>query len=300
MKMPILCALLGFTWSAFGLTNTPTLTDPGNTPPPAPDERPTHAPPNAPPPAKTATEIAFGPSLIEEAPEPALWPEAEGLNPLAFELGTRITRFRLKTTHKTEPTFIGHVDTLEAQQELALFRPFVAWRPVYGLGLELTWDEVRAKTFNKQAQSDPEPISDGEFIINGPILTLTGKFKNTSRFEPSAGLGFAFLNAGFNHAAWWHYGFGSYEHWLSTPEAERYQPYKGGMRYFHVKDTTGFVFTMGCDYKVTEHAMAEAYFRYMAADVDAYYTDRAGREHAKWTSIPLDNYVFGLGFHYAF
>ena len=208
-----------------------------------------------------------------------------------FSLGTRITHYELETTHKNY--FLGHLNKLEAIQDNAPTKLYADWWFHRYLGVELTWDRVEARVHN----DDPEGISDGNLVAEGPIATMMARYPNKTRVTPHAGIGMAFMSVAFDEAPWWALGYDgpdSYE-MLGSPTVPR----NGKTREMLPDDSAqGVVATAGVDARISRHWSADVYWRYMDLDVKMGF--RTGGDVKDARDIPLSNMAFGAGVKYVF
>jgi opacity protein-like surface antigen len=217
------------------------------------------------------------------------------------QIGTRITRFNLMTTSRTGngKSFLGSIQELDAVQDYWPTKIYADVYPIRYLGIELTWDEARART-GAWSYPDYPYHSDGDFVISGPIVSLIGRYPNSTKFTPYAGVGIAFLHAKFLPTAWWHGGFSSPGAWeaAGSPD-EIVMPV---IRNIDVNSVNATVYVAGCDYSVTDNLLAGVYVRYMEVSLDASFSEEvSGTVVPLGTySIPMDNIAYGLGVSYAF
>jgi hypothetical protein len=211
----------------------------------------------------------------------------------AFAVGTRMVYARL--VQPTKHTFLGHIDKLEVRQDLAPTRVFGQWFPFPDWGVELTWDEVHAKTFNNPGD-DGVRTCDGDWLISGPIATVLWRYVNDSGWTPSVGVGAGFMSGDVDLAGWWHYGYNSPEQYaaLGSPKT----PYKAGMRTMDPNDPIALVVSAECDVRISDRWSADLYARYMSVDLDIHWTTKGDDKGTR--TVPFDNYVLGLGAKYRF
>jgi opacity protein-like surface antigen len=221
-----------------------------------------------------------------------------------LELGLRGDRFSLRTRTRERINadgdregFVGTINELEEQQDLAPFKPVIAWMPLSWVGLELAWHSLTART----RSFSPDP-TDGDFVLKGPTLQLILRYPNATVFTPYGGLGWAFYSVDFDHAAWWHHGYSSYVEWLAQgqPDTSR----NGLQRRFDTdSNTRGVMLTAGCLANVTEHWAVDFHVRSVRADADSHYTLWVGDQlidDRGTTTFPFDHYAFSLGVRYQF
>jgi hypothetical protein len=205
-----------------------------------------------------------------------------------FEVGTRMNYAKL--TDDTKHTFLGQIYKLDEQQDLAPTRVFGRWFFLRDWGVELTWDELRAETYNSPDENGVRS-SDGDWLISGPIATVIWRYLNDSRWTPDVGAGAGFMSGDTDLAGWWHYGYNSPEQYaaLGSPKT----PYKAGTRTMDANDAVAFVMTAGCSARITDRWSANVYGRFMSVDVDIHWTTKGEDKGSR--TIPFDNYVLGLG-----
>jgi outer membrane protein W len=260
---------------------------------------------NAPAP-DSAVSTNAAPATDTQAPaapavktEPAVeLPVAEEVAGGRFAIGTRLTYLMLL---KESGDFMGHIDKLDAEQNLAPYKLFARWYFFRDFGLELTWDEVKAKTYNEPDEGTGARSSDATYVISGPILTALWRHRTEKRWTPWGGAGLAFMKGDVEHEGWWHYGYSSQNQYeqLGSPTT----PNKGLTREFELDDPVGLVLAAGCDVTVNDRWSVDLYARYMNVEVKNHYTmsyngtvfDDNGTK-----TEPLSNIVFGLGAKYTF
>lgn len=207
-----------------------------------------------------------------------------------FSIGTRFTHFELETERKN--TFLGHIDKLEAIQDNSPTKVYADWWFHRYVGVELTWDRVEARTHN----DDPEGISDGNLIAQGPMASLMARYPNKTRVTPHVGLGMAFMSVTFEEEPWWALGYASPESYaeLGSPSIPR-----GKTREMLPDDSAnGVVMTAGLDVRISQHWSADLYWRNM--DLDAKMGYRIAKEIRDSKTIPLSNMAYGAGVKYVF
>jgi opacity protein-like surface antigen len=119
--------------------------------------------------------------------------------------------------------------------------------------------------------------TDGELDVKGVSLTLLGIFANTSRLQPYAGAGVAYLSAEFDHAPW---GYGV--HLIDT-----------------ASHTTGYLVTVGCSATIWRGLAVDIAARYLEADVDSHFSYVPNASHYYWT-FPIDNWAWQAGLKWTF
>jgi hypothetical protein len=234
-------------------------------------------------------------------------------------VGYRLTTYTLTDDSRssTDPYF-GHVIGLEAETDVETIRGLYAEWYIGARGrtefeTELAWSHVAAATRNIEGHTD------GTVSAGGPVLTASARWPIPVvirgyewNIAPAAGLGFAWLFADFDHAAWWHYGFGTdirsggsvesaieaYEAWVDRGASRDELDYT---RTISVDDCVGLVFAGSV--RASRGALGvEAYLRYTHANVSGTYRQSwtSGAENALDIEFPLSNWTYGIGVSYAF
>ena len=214
-------------------------------------------------------------------------------------LGTRVTWFSLMDDkHTLDEAFLGNLDQLDDNQDLAPYKLFAQyWFCDWG-GVELGWDKVSADVVNEPTKG---AVSDGTVEMSGPMLSLMARLPTSYIYTPYAGLGVALWSASFDHAAWHHYGYESPEAYASAPEP-RNKPQGGKIRDIDVEDAIGLVLTAGCDVYLTKNWSVDLYARYLDIAADAEYQLTIGdtpHNHDEG-SFPLEHVALGAGVKYTF
>ena len=209
-----------------------------------------------------------------------------------LELGTRMTYVAwMDTDHE----FIGSINGVDAAQNLMPDRFFADWYFTPCWGVELTWDEIRARS-----RSDGQN-ADGDFLMRGPILTAFGRYVNFSPFTPSAGIGLGYMFGGWQGETWWTYGYGSYDDWAQSGSPS--ESMDGKMRTMEVSDAVAFVLTGACDVRMTPRWSANVYARYMYVTTDLKANIYQGSrlvDQLNSTGVQMSNLALGLGVKYSF
>lgn len=244
------------------------------------------------------------------------WPQPLDGN---LVVGYRLTRVSLDDNSRggTDP-YYGHVIGLEVDNGIDLFRSLYAdWYPTkwwhIDLGAGLAWSHVEAATRNIEGHSD------GSIEAGGPVLTAIARVPVHQRifgyqwtFEPCVGLGVAYLQSDFNHAAWWHHGFGldlrgggneadaraDYDDWVDRGSPEDEILYTRTIR---TDSTMGWVFRTGI--RASHGPLGiDVFLRRLNADIEGTYTQEWNSEQdvSQDVGYPLTGWTYGIGASYAF
>lgn len=229
--------------------------------------------------------------------------------PFAVEVGTRITGYTL--TKPRHEYFLGSINKFEAEQDYWPYKVFLALWFNSWLGVEGTWDKIRAKTV-----TDYDDHTDGAVRASGPIITLQGRYVNNSIFTPYAGAGLTLYSSRFDADPVWHNGFGKlyrerglpwsqavadYEAWVAAGSPE--WPNDGYQREMELSKGIGFALLAGCQIQITDRVSADFMLRYVYLEVDVEYrTLRYGKLEMvhDTTTFPLSHIAAGLGVRVAF
>ncbi|MCE9616331.1 MAG: hypothetical protein K8T26_18825 [Lentisphaerae bacterium] len=225
------------------------------------------------------------------------WPEWRP-GPEGWSVGTRLTAYTL-TDSRGEP-IVGHIDRLDAEQDLLPYKLFAQWRFHPNVGLELTWDRVRAQTLN-EPNANRDRVSDGSFEAQGPLLTVFGQYLTDTPCTPFLGVGVGWMMASFDADAWWANGYASPEEWesLGRPDAS----VNTKTRHMDPSDNVALIVTGGCSYALPARWAADVYVRYMSLDIENHYTIYVGDELVNdngHQQIPMSNVAGGVGLKRSF
>jgi outer membrane protein W len=199
------------------------------------------------------------------------------------EIGTRFTFFSLEDSSRgASDHFFGSIDRLDAVQNFWPVKLFVNYKMNTHWGFDLTWDQIQAKTITKL-----DSHTDGTIKTAGPVLSVFGRYPNSTPFTPYAGVGVTYLFAGFDDDPRW-------EH-PDTNVAILDQT-------FSLDNTWGWVAYVGLSAQLAEHWAADMFVRHMGADVKGkhYVVTADGVGEDDTLKFPLSNDAFGIGVRYAF
>jgi opacity protein-like surface antigen len=201
-------------------------------------------------------------------------------------VGARFTYYRLEDSRRagengydngnTEGNFLGSLWGLDAQQHY-FPNPYVEYRVVSGVGVGVTYDELRARTLDWAGEEQTATAGDGDLEIRGVGVYLLGRYRNRTRFEPYGTLGFAWYRSHFDVSPGW-----------AAPG-----------RRFEVEDTDGWFVTAGCKMSVARHFAVDVMFRHShvgAVAARAYFRPNRFREGA----FPMRYDALAIGALYAF
>lgn len=212
-------------------------------------------------------------------------------------VGLRITSFQLRETSRPADeerleTFVGYVNELHEEDKTGVW-PVITYRISDYLGLELTWGEVAARTFNFNTD-----LSDGVVRMNGPIVGLTAQYPIRGYLCPFVGLGYAPWSASFDHEPWWRLGWltpEQYEDAGSPPDQAGERP-----RLMVVEDDSAIVYSLGVTVHLHRYVDLDIMVRRMSLDskVRHYRGDPLLLERVG--SFPLDHTTVAMGLHGVF
>jgi len=226
-----------------------------------------------------------------------------------LRVGTRITGYAFThitglhvDTHSgdesgTDSSFLGSINKLEADQNYMPVKIYADWFFTRDWGIELTWDKVIAASHS--VHPDDTDVTDGKWDIKGPILSMIGRYCNSTRVTPYGGIGITYMFTDFDAAPYWSLRM-SPAQWA----ANGYSDYPLiGSQTMDTDNALGFVAFGGCDVEVAHNFLLDVYARYMNVAVDTHYyinLPGGGYEDHGWYKIPLSNVALGLGVTYAF
>jgi len=203
-----------------------------------------------------------------------------------LSVGARFSYFWLQDTRRAgengyensnlEGNFLGSLWGLDAEQH-AFPSPYLEYRVASGFGLGVTYDQQRAKTLDWANEDHSATAGDGDVEIRGVGVDVTARYRNHTRFEPYANLGFAWYHSHFYESPGW-----------SAPG-----------RRFVVEDTHGWFVAAGCRVSVGKHVAIDGMYRYSdVADVvaRAYLVGN----HYRGGASPMRSDLLGLGVAYTF
>ncbi|MBN1557180.1 MAG: hypothetical protein JW951_03435 [Lentisphaerae bacterium] len=268
-----------------------------------------------------------------EQPEPGwletvAWPDMSGWETVyrkgirdRLEIGLRSTDFELKTTVKDGPAeedrFLGTINRLEEDTDQGLNKLMLRYYVIPWLGVELTWDEIRARTITMD-----DGHSDGTFVAEGMILSAMGRvslgdllragdwavndfvFPEKTRYAWGdrvrfyAGIGRADFSVDFDEEPWWNLGYAGEADWI---DAGRPTERTGGRRRtIDTTDETGDVTLYGMSVYVTRYLTVEFFMRDMDLETRATYTRSDAADAPTTRTIPLDSEATGVGVTFVF
>jgi outer membrane protein W len=209
-----------------------------------------------------------------------------------IELGARVAYFQL--LKKGSESFLGTISDLDEDQSSLPIRLFADWffTPIWGV--EITWDTIKARTETRENDSD------GTFVLNGPMISLIGKYINKSPWTPYGGIGLVYFIADYDSDPAWHWGFHSDQEWIDAGRPS--EPYMGRIRTMNLNNPFGIFLNAGCEYKISNKWSADVYIRWTKVDLKAEaltYIDGELTSDIGPKNIPLDNIALGLGIRYS-
>jgi opacity protein-like surface antigen len=186
-----------------------------------------------------------------------------------LELGTRVSYYMFVD----DSTDIGSIDTIEEEQDLAPFDLFLRYKVSEYWGFEITRDAIAG-----ESQNSNQGGSDGVFELDGPIISVFGRYPNESRYTPYFGAGIALFSGDFDAEDWWALGY-EREDYYNKGQPDR--PLNGiRTRVMDVDDTTGLALYAGCDTRLWENVFVDFVVRYVNADTEATFSTLLGGKPA--------------------
>lgn len=195
-------------------------------------------------------------------------------------------------------TFLGTIYALDEEQNCLLVQPFLTYYFNKYLGFELAYDNMEAKTLAIGHYSDEK--NDGSVSLDGPTLTLQGRYLNHTSFTPYAGMGLGFFNGNFDAEPAWELGYNDPADYvrLGSPTTL----YGGRYRQMEVDNTVAFLLTAGTTWKIYRNWSVDLSAEYIQANADATFLGYVHdvRYTKKSGSFPMDNVAFRMGIVYEF
>jgi hypothetical protein len=173
--------------------------------------------------------------------------------------------------------FLGTLWGLDAQQHY-FPNPYLEYRLVSGLGVGVTYDELRAKTLDWANDEHTSIAGDGDLDLRGAGVYAWGRLRNRSRFEPYASVGYAWYATHFEVAPGW-----------AAPG-----------RRFEVEDTEGWFASVGCAARLGPHLGIDVQFRHARLDDVAARAYIGAGNHHRSGAFPVRHDAIAAGVLYGF
>ena len=201
-------------------------------------------------------------------------------------IGARFTHYWLEDSRRAgengydngnlEGNFLGSLWGLDAEQHY-FPNPYLEYRVVSGVGVGVTYDQLRAKTLDWADDEQTATAGDGDLEIRGVGVYLVGRLRNRTRLEPYGTLGFAWYQSHFDVSPGW-----------AAPG-----------RRFEVEDTDGWFVTAGCKMSLARRFGVDVQFRHsQVGEVAARAYLRPNRYRPG--SFPMRYDAIAVGVLYAF
>jgi opacity protein-like surface antigen len=225
--------------------------------------------------------------------------------------------------------FIGSIDSLKEEDAgFGLHNINIVWFPfadsrewasepvrddwnllfavIEGMGIEITWDELRGKTWTSLSEEDTRAYTDGTIVAEGMMLSIVFNIENSTPVTPYFGFGTADYSDLSVTKGWWHYGFGgsnpeeAYQEWRDAGSPK--DPNNGYRRTFNVDSSKGSFWYVGARLEVYENWSLDLFYRETEVEFDNTYTLSIGdsilsSRNSKWD---LSNTTYGIGIKYSF
>jgi outer membrane protein W len=261
-----------------------------DSPPPAPEPTPEPEPktPDPVPPQE--------PEPVVPEPGPEALPDAEAVTPIEkilsrIEVGTRMTTF---TLDQEDGEVLGTIVGIEGEPNESPTKFFANVMVLPYLGVELSYDSVKARTRTSSGKSD------GDIEMSGPLLSAIVRIPNQTGVIPYAGIGMAFFGADFSETAHWALGYEGPEEYEADGSPS--EPLGGRERMMKVEDHTGMIIHGGLMWQFAEHWAVDVFVRQMEMESEATFTGTVNGklENEKSGVFLLDNMSYGGGIRYNF
>jgi len=166
-------------------------------------------------------------------------------------------------------------------------------------GVELAYESIEAETVATSIGYSTIK-SDGDVFLEGPTLSLVGRYPNQTRFTPYLSVGVGYFFGDFDEAAHWALGYSDpsvYEA-LGSPSTT----YDGKTREMNIDDEIGLVMAAGCAYQMTDRLSLDLSLSYTAVEADATFIGYVDGIQAleQDGSFPLDNIALRAGISFSF
>jgi len=209
-----------------------------------------------------------------------------------FEIGTRSTYFWIRDDKRgatqlpgNAGNYYGSINELVEVEDPWPLKIFVDYKINPYWGVELTWDQIKAKTYT---QVDPTSgwggYSDGTLSLIGPEASVFARYPNDTIFTPYAGVGAVYYFAS------------------NTENGDWAHPYGDFYQAFDPNNTWGWVFYGGCAIPLSGPWSADLFVRYTKVGVDGTHYQGFGAADSigGQFTFPLSNVSAGLGVRYSF
>ena len=211
-----------------------------------------------------------------------------------FEIGTRVNYFWLHDDKRgavqlpgNAGNYYGSLNELIEVEDPWPVKVFVDYKFSPYWGVELTWDQIKAKTYTQvdpTSQSSFGGYSDGTLSLIGPEASIFGRLPNDTIFTPYVGIGAVYYFAGNSENPGWAH------------------PYDDFYQKFDMNNTWGWLVYAGCDIAVSGPWSVDVLVRYTKVDVDGTHYQGTGSasDPSGNPSFPLSNITACLGVRYSF
>lgn len=203
-----------------------------------------------------------------------------------LSIGARFSHFWLEETRRAgengydnsnlEGNFLGSLWGLDAQQRY-FPSPYVEYRVASAFGVGVTYDEARAKTLDWADEDHVATAGDGDVEIRGVGVYVVARYRNRTRYEPYANLGFGWYRSRFFESPGW-----------SAPG-----------RHFVVDDTEGWFVAAGCKVNLGRHLGIDALYRHSHVN-DVVARAYLSKNRYRGGAFPMRSDGLGVGVVYAF
>jgi hypothetical protein len=179
----------------------------------------------------------------------------------------------------------------------------VEWLANPYIGLRFNYEQVRGRT----RTSSWDNHTDGDIDVMGPQFSLIVRLPNRTRFTPTAGVGYAWLNSTFEHNPVWYNGFGgedkivNYNNWVQAGRPP--WPNNGYRREIILEDTSAVILLAGLEIRITDHLDFNLFAQDMAVeDIDLRYELSFGGNvtRREYSRFPMANTSYGAGVRWTF
>ena len=194
-------------------------------------------------------------------------------------------------------TFLGTIYALDESQNSAPIRPFISYDISKYFSLELAYDYQKAKTLSASGTVDK---SDGDIIMQGPTLSVLGRYPNPTAFTPYLGAGIGFYSADFDESAHWALGYPNEVTYTSLGSPSTL--FNGRSRYMDMDSAAVLLISAGTACALSPSWFLDLSVQYFRQDIDATfygYTNGVLDTEVRG-SFPMDNLSLRVGIGYRF
>jgi opacity protein-like surface antigen len=222
-----------------------------------------------------------------------------------LRIGLRYRQIKLTDDERSlDNSYLGSITELDSMSD---------YDPMTWLTFEWLLNPYFVFRFNlEQVKAQSQTTSwdnhtDGDVNLEGYQLSLLFRLPNRTRFVPTAGIGYAWLDSTFDHNPVWYNGFGGetkdadYAAWVAAGSPP--WPNRGYRREIILDNTTALVLMGGLEIQLTDHIDLNLFVQHMEVqEVDVTYNLSFGGNVFESTQaeFPMSNIGYGAGIRWTF